>query len=127
VSTSIESTKEQQPPTGGNGTVLEVNDAAVARIKKLLEKEGQPDRKFRVAVDGGGCSGFQYRFDFDFEQNEDDLVIEKDGVTVLVDSMSIPFLQGSVLNYIETLGESRFTIENPNSTANCGCGNSFSV
>ncbi len=104
-----------------------VTDSAAARINKIMV--GEPEgTKLRVAVGGGGCSGFQYQVDFDVKPvASDDLVIEKNGSTVVIDSMSLDMLKGSVLDYIETLGSAGFEIKNPNATAKCGCGNSFTV
>jgi iron-sulfur cluster insertion protein len=104
-----------------------LTDAAAVRIAKIIV--GEPDgTKLRVAVGGGGCSGFQYQVDFDSKPNaSDDLVIEKNGSKVVIDSTSLDLLKGSVLDYVETLGSAGFEIKNPNATAKCGCGNSFSV
>jgi iron-sulfur cluster assembly accessory protein len=104
-----------------------VTDAAAARIAKITV--GEPaGSKFRVSVKGGGCSGFQYHYDFDASQPAaDDKLIEKNGSVVIVDDMSLEMLAGSVLDYVETLGSAGFEIRNPNATAKCGCGNSFSV
>jgi len=104
-----------------------VTDAACARIVKITV--GEPDgSRFRVAVKGGGCSGFQYVFDFDANPPaEGDTVIDKNGASIIIDDMSLGMLAGSKLDYVETLGSSGFEIKNPNATASCGCGNSFSV
>jgi len=104
-----------------------VTDAAAARIVKI--SQGEPaGTKFRVSVLGGGCSGFQYHFDFDAAAAaSDDLVIAKNGSVVIVDETSLELLAGSVLDFVETLGSAGFEIKNPNATAKCGCGNSFSV
>ncbi len=80
-----------------------------------------------MAVDGGGCSGFQYKFDFDTDKTDDDLVFSAKGITVLVDDMSISFLEHAELDYVEELVGSYFVVNNPNATANCGCGTSFSI
>ncbi len=108
-------------------TAFTLTDSAAKRVAFLLAKEPIPHSKMRVSVSGGGCSGFQYKFDFDSAVNPDDTLIEKNGATVAIDSMSLGFLEGSVLDYIETLGGSHFEVKNPNATAKCGCGNSFSV
>ena len=81
----------------------------------------------RVSVSGGGCSGFQYNFTFDQTRNEDDLSVEKDGVVVLVDSVSLPFVEGSTLDFVDDLMGQSFRVANPNATAACGCGTSFSI
>ena len=101
-------------------------DSAVAKVKELIAEEGNPDLKLRTFVSGGGCSGFQYGFTFDETINEDDTVVIKDGVTLLVDSASYQYLVGSEISYTEDLNGSSFTIRNPNATTTCGCGSSFS-
>ncbi len=105
---------------------IELSDTAAKRILKLLQDE-TAGAKFRVAVEGGGCNGFQYKFDFDSNKNADDVLIAKDGVEVLIDPTSAELLQGSVINYVETLGFAHFEIKNPQAASSCGCGNSFSV
>ena len=99
----------------------------MAKIADILAEENNPKVKLRTFVQGGGCSGFSYGFTLDEEQNEDDFVIEKDGVVVLVDSMSMQYLQGATINYKEELMGSSFVINNPNAQTTCGCGSSFSV
>lgn len=106
---------------------LTVTDSAVAKVKHLLDEEGNADLKLRVFVTGGGCSGFQYGFTFDEVVAEDDTQVERDGVTVLVDAMSYPYLMGSRVDYQEGLEGSKFTVQNPNATTTCGCGSSFSI
>jgi len=108
-------------------TPLAVTERAVAKVRALVEDEGNPELKLRVFVTGGGCSGFQYGFSFEESVAEDDAVVEKDGVTVLVDSLSYPYLVGSEVDYTEGLEGSRFVIRNPNASTTCGCGASFSV
>ena len=103
-----------------------LTDRAARRIAKILEKE-PAGSMLRVAVNGGGCSGFQYDFAITREKNADDLVIEKNGVNVLVDDVSLTFLAGSEIDYAEELIAAAFKINNPNATASCGCGTSFSV
>jgi iron-sulfur cluster insertion protein len=104
-----------------------VTESAVTKIADLLAEENNPNLKLRTFVQGGGCSGFQYGFTFDEEQNEDDFVIEKSGVKILVDSMSYQYLIGAEINYTEDLTGNSFTIKNPNAQTTCGCGSSFSV
>jgi len=106
-------------------TNFTITQAAAARIAVLQEAEKAPF--FRVSVDGGGCSGFQYKFDFDNETTSEDISFDAHGVTVLVDDMSIGFLEGAELDYVEELLGSYFKVENPNATASCGCGTSFSI
>lgn len=99
---------------------------AARRIAKILEKE-PPGSMLRVAVNGGGCSGFQYDFAITNEKNPDDLVVERDGVSVLVDEVSLQYMAGSEIDYSEELIGAAFKVKNPNATASCGCGTSFSV
>ncbi len=114
-------------PPAGAGAPLRLSDAAVTKIRELLEEEGNPDYKLRVFVTGGGCSGFQYGFEFDDQVAEDDLVVERDGVTVVVDAMSAPYLTGAEIDYKESLEGSQFVIHNPNAVSTCGCGSSFTI
>ena len=107
------------------GPAFSLTKSAAARISCLLQTETGP--YFRIQVDGGGCSGFQYKFDFDSTKNDDDLELIQHGVTVLIDEMSMPFLEQAQLHYKEELIGSYFAVENPNATANSGCGTSFSV
>ncbi|MBX6317771.1 iron-sulfur cluster insertion protein ErpA [Pigmentiphaga sp.] len=102
-------------------------DAAAAKVKELIDEEGNPALKLRVFVQGGGCSGFQYGFTFDEEVNEDDTQLEKNGVQLLIDAMSYQYLVGAEIDYKEGLEGAQFVIKNPNATATCGCGSSFSV
>ena len=102
-----------------------VTDRAFARLAEIADLTGTP-RALRVAVDGGGCSGFQYDIKLD-EAGSDDLVLEKDGQRVLVDSISLPFLANAVIDYTEELIGARFVVQNPNATSSCGCGTSFSM
>ena len=101
--------------------------AAAARVRKLIDEEGNPNLKLRVTVSGGGCSGFQYGFDFDENIGDNDLQVEKDGVTMLVDAFSLQYLGGAEVDYLEGLEGARFVINNPNATSTCGCGSSFSI
>jgi iron-sulfur cluster insertion protein len=100
---------------------------AAGKVSEMLVEEGDANLKLRVYVTGGGCSGFQYSFAFDDQVAEDDLALEKEGVTLLVDAMSFQYLVGATIDYQEGLEGSRFVITNPNATATCGCGSSFSV
>ena len=103
-----------------------VSENALRRIDKLLEEEA-PGTMLRVTVSGGGCSGYQYGFKFDTNTNEDDHRFEQDGLTVLVDDVSLDLLDGSQLDFVEDLIGASFQINNPNATSSCGCGASFSV
>lgn len=102
-------------------------DSAALRVKTLIEEEGDSALMLRVFIAGGGCSGFQYGFTFDNERADDDTVLTKMGVTVLVDPMSYQYLIGAEIDYRESLEGSQFVIRNPNVTSTCGCGSSFSV
>jgi len=102
-------------------------ESAAAKVKSLIEEEGNSDLKLRVFVQGGGCSGFQYGFTFDEAVNEDDTTMEKDGVTLLIDAMSYQYLVGAEIDYKDDLEGAQFVIKNPNATTTCGCGSSFSV
>lgn len=106
---------------------LNVTSQAAAKVSSLIEEEGNPDLVLRVYVTGGGCSGFQYGFAFEEALAEDDTVVEKDGIKVVVDAMSYPYLAGSQVDYEEGLQGSRFVVHNPNASSTCGCGASFSV
>ncbi|VAW48214.1 Iron-sulfur cluster insertion protein ErpA [hydrothermal vent metagenome] len=106
---------------------LDFTEAAAAKVKGLIEDEQNPELKLRVYITGGGCSGFSYGFTFDEDQAEDDTVVTKEGVTLLVDLMSFQYLVGAKIDYLEDLQGARFVIENPNATTTCGCGSSFSV
>jgi iron-sulfur cluster insertion protein len=102
-------------------------DSAANKVKELIVEEGNPELKLRVFVTGGGCSGFQYGFTFDEVTNEDDTIMEKNGVTLLIDPMSFQYLVGAEIDYSEGLQGSQFVIKNPNATSTCGCGSSFSA
>jgi iron-sulfur cluster insertion protein len=106
---------------------IHFTDNACNKVRDLVAEEGNPDLKLRVFVSGGGCSGFQYGFTFDEIANDDDSVIETQGVTFLVDPMSYQYLVDAEIDYQESLEGSQFVIKNPNATTTCGCGSSFSV
>jgi iron-sulfur cluster insertion protein len=97
------------------------------KVKSLIEEEGNPELKLRVFVTGGGCSGFQYGFTFDEVTNEDDMVMQKNGVTLLIDPMSMQYMMGAEIDYTEGLEGAQFVIKNPNAVSTCGCGSSFST
>ena len=105
----------------------QLSSNAEAKVRELLLEEADDELCLRVFVTGGGCSGFQYGFTFDDERAEDDSLISRDGVRVLVDSLSYSYLVGSVIDYQEGLEGSRFLVNNPSATSTCGCGSSFSV
>lgn len=102
-------------------------ESAANKVRELIEEEGTPDLKLRVFVSGGGCSGFQYGFTFDETVNDDDTMVEKDGVSLLIDPMSLQYLVGAEIDYTDGLQGSQFVIRNPNATTTCGCGSSFSA
>lgn len=110
-----------------NAPTLNFTDAAAARVARLIADEGNDNLKLRVFITGGGCSGFQYGFALDATLNEDDQVFERDGVKLVVDEVSLDLLAGSEVEYDEGLIAAHFTVRNPNATASCGCGTSFSV
>ena len=106
--------------------MLTLTDNAVSKIRDLLAEENNPSLKLRTFVEGGGCSGMSYGFTFDEEQNEDDFVIDREGVIVLVDAASMLYLNGARIDYKEDIMGSNFAIDNPNAETSCGCGSSFS-
>ena len=107
-------------------TNVTISERAAKRIGAILKSEGD-GAMLRISVEGGGCSGFQYKFDVEKARAEDDLVITRDGATVLVDPASVPFLEGSEVDFVDDLIGASFRVENPNATASCGCGTSFTV
>ncbi len=107
--------------------LVTISDSAAKRVAFLMAQEKATDTALRVAVNGGGCSGFQYGFSFDQTRNDDDLVIEKDGAIVLIDIMSQLYLAGSEIDFVEDVIGSSFRIHNPNAKSECGCGTSFSI
>ncbi len=112
------------PATGGHGLTLA--ESAARRLAKLSAEEGRA-LMLRVAVDGGGCSGFQYRFDLVETAEADDIRIETEGQAALVDPVSLPFLKGSEIAFVDELAGAQFVIRNPNAASSCGCGVSFSI
>ena len=107
-------------------THVTLSASAAKQINAIMTKQGM-NRYLRVAVEGGGCSGFSYKFDFADAANDDDLLIKRDGATIVIDEMSLEFLAGSEIDHANELIGSAFKINNPNATANCGCGTSFSI
>ena len=118
--TETNSVTEMQVP-------LIFTDSAASKVKKLIEEEGNNDLKLRVFVSGGGCSGFKYGFTFDELINEDDTVMENNGVKLIIDPMSFQYLSGAEIDYQENLQGAQFIIKNPGATSTCGCGSSFSA
>lgn len=114
-------------PAFGGPPGLVFTDSAAEKVSKLIRDEGNPNLKLRVFISGGGCSGFQYGFTFDEKLEDGDTRVENQGVTLLVDPMSIQYLAGAEIDYKEDLEGARFVIRNPNAATTCGCGSSFSV
>ena len=106
---------------------LVFTEAAAAKVKSLIDEEGNPKLKLRVFVQGGGCSGFQYGFTFDEDAGDDDTRLEKGGVTLLVDPMSLQYLAGAEIDYQQNVEGEQFVIKNPNAKSTCGCGSSFTA
>lgn len=107
--------------------MIDLQESAIAKLKELFEEEGNPDLKLRVFVQGGGCSGMQYGFTFDESQNEDDFEIPCADFKVLVDAMSMQYLQGAEIDFKDDIQGQQFVIKNPNAQTTCGCGSSFSI
>ena len=124
---AVVQTESLQADPSAMPSPLLFTDSAASKVKALIDEEGNPDLKLRVFVQGGGCSGFQYGFTFDEDVNEDDTVLDKNGVQLLIDSMSYQYLVGAEIDYKEDLEGSQFVIKNPNATTTCGCGSSFSA
>ncbi|NDV85127.1 iron-sulfur cluster insertion protein ErpA [Aurantimonas aggregata] len=103
-----------------------ISDTAARRIAAILARSADAD-SLRISVEGGGCSGFSYKYDLTHEREEDDLVLERDGARVLIDQVSLAYLEGSVVDFVDDLMGQSFQIRNPNAVAACGCGTSFSV
>jgi iron-sulfur cluster assembly accessory protein len=106
---------------------IALTSAAAARVAAIRTRQGRPSARLRLSVDGGGCAGFQYKFELADSPEGDDLEVLTDGVGLLIDSMSLPLVEGSVVDYVENLGGAAFQVRNPNAASSCGCGTSFSV
>ena len=106
---------------------VRMSERAARRISEILAREGQPDLKLRISVSGGGCSGFQYGFALDDRDEDGDIAIERDGAKVVIDGMSLMYMIGCEVDYVEDLTGSYFRVTNPNASASCGCGNSFAI
>jgi iron-sulfur cluster insertion protein len=106
---------------------LKISSDAVIRINELLASKDNPNLMLRVYIQGGGCSGFQYGFQFDENQQDDDISIEQEGIRVLVDMLSLQYLGGAEIDYKDDLMGRRFLVNNPNASTTCGCGSSFSI
>ncbi len=107
--------------------MIQLTDVAASKIRELMAQQDPQPKALRISVIGGGCSGFQYSFSFDDTRNDDDTVIEKDGVTAVIDEVSMGLLAGSEIDYVDEMIGASFAIRNPNATSSCGCGNSFSL
>ncbi len=121
--------QEPTPYIGDSGAPdpLVFTESAARKVGELIQEEDNSELKLRVFISGGGCSGFQYGFTFDEQIEEGDTAVVKEGVTLLVDPMSVQYLMGAEIDYKEDLEGSQFVIRNPNATTTCGCGSSFSV
>ena len=109
--------------TAAHGVTL--TEAAAAKVKSLLEQEGRDDLRLRVAVQPGGCSGLIYQLYFDERYLDGDQTVDFDGVEVIIDDMSVPYLDGAAIDFKDTIAEQGFTIDNPNAGSSCACGDSF--
>jgi iron-sulfur cluster insertion protein len=129
LSTERSSSETSSPETLSSEIPSPVNftENAADKVSSLISDEGNDNLNLRVYISGGGCSGFQYGFTFDEERSDDDTVVEKKGVHLLIDPMSVQYLFGAKIDYLEDLQGARFVIENPNASTTCGCGSSFSV
>lgn len=107
--------------------LLSLSDSAAKRVSWLMSQENNPDAMLRVTVDGGGCAGFQYSFSFDDAKTADDVVIEQDGIRIVTDNMSLMYLAGAQIDFVEDMIGAAFSLKNPNATSSCSCGTSFSV
>ena len=114
-------------PKAVNTPEIGFTEAAANKLNSLISEEKNPNLKLRVFVSGGGCSGFQYGFEFDENINDDDIKVEKNGATMVIDTMSAQYISGATVDYEEGLEGSRFVVNNPNATSTCGCGASFSI
>ena len=122
-----EPAQQFSPSLSIDPTILSLTDSAAQKVRRLREEEGDSTLMLRVYVTGGGCSGFSYGLNFANDLNEDDANFDNDDVTLVVDSLSYQYLQGSTVDYTEGLEGARFVVKNPNATTTCGCGSSFSI
>lgn len=106
---------------------IALSPAAAARVAAIAARQGLATPRLRLSVDGGGCAGFQYRFELAKALDDDDIEVETNGVGLVVDSMSLPLVAGSIVDFVENLGGAAFQVRNPNAASSCGCGTSFSV
>jgi iron-sulfur cluster insertion protein len=124
---AIETRDQHAPDYQSLEAPLRFSNAAAAKVRELIAEEGNPALKLRVYIQGGGCSGFQYGFEFDELRGDDDLAVVTDDVTLLVDPLSLQYLLGAEVDYSESLQGAQFVIRNPNAKTTCGCGSSFTV
>ena len=110
-----------------NAGPLNVTERAARRISEIIASEANPDQKLRISVSGGGCSGFQYGFDLDDSNQDGDIAVERNGATVVIDGMSLLYMMGCEVDFVEDLTGSYFRVNNPNAASSCGCGNSFAI
>ena len=115
------------PIEGQSESLVDLTDKAAAEVKRLIEAQKLEDHYLRIGVEGGGCSGFQYKFDLDDSAQDDDSVSETEGVKLVVDPVSLDLVAGSVVDFVESLGGAAFKVENPQAAAGCGCGSSFGI
>jgi iron-sulfur cluster assembly accessory protein len=116
---------ETTTPTEHRADSINVSDVAAAKVKSLLAQEGRDDLQLRIAVQPGGCSGLRYQLFFDERTLDGDVVTDFDGVAVVVDRMSVPYLNGATIDFVDSIEKQGFTIDNPNATGSCACGDSF--
>lgn len=115
------------PESGDSAAMLRITEAAAEKAKVAMEREGLRNAALRVSVVGGGCSGFQYNLGFDSTQKDDDTVLEEFGLRILIDEVSLPYLRGTVIDYVSGLHGAGFKFVNPNASRTCGCGSSFAA
>jgi iron-sulfur cluster assembly accessory protein len=115
----------EQVDTGIRTDSINLSDTAAAKVKALLDQEGRDDLQLRIAVQPGGCSGLRYQLFFDERNLDGDVVTDFDGVAVVVDRMSVPYLNGAMIDFVDSIEKQGFTIDNPNATGSCACGDSF--
>jgi iron-sulfur cluster assembly accessory protein len=118
-------TEQVETTTAHRADSINLSDAAAAKVTALLEQEGRDDLKLRIAVQPGGCSGLRYQLYFDERDLDGDVVTDFNGVGVVVDRMSVPYLNGATIDFVDSIEKQGFTIDNPNATGSCACGDSF--
>ena len=123
MSVETNASTEAQTEAPAHGVIL--TDVASTKVKSLLEQEGRDDLQLRIAVQPGGCSGLRYQLFFDERNLDGDVVTDFDGVSVVVDRMSVPYLHGATIDFVDSIEKQGFTIDNPNATGSCACGDSF--